>query len=99
MDELLYNFDDEIKPMIFDIIRLLTMQIITQFLISMNSSTSSFFTTEFLQITLFLVLSLDNEAPVVTSSTELHTTWCVLWLRFHQPMETPNSATLPAPSM
>jgi hypothetical protein len=58
MDELLYNFDDEIKPMIFDIIRLLTMQIITQFLISMNSSTSSFFTTEFLQITLFLVLSL-----------------------------------------
>jgi hypothetical protein len=58
MDELLYKYDDEIKPMIFDIIRLLTMQIITQFLISMNSSTSSFFTTEFLQITLFLVLSL-----------------------------------------
>ena len=59
MDELLYNFDDEIKPMIFDIIRLLTMQIITQFLISMNNSaSSSFFTREFIQITLFLVLSL-----------------------------------------
>ena len=58
MDQLLYKYDDEIKPMIFDIIRLLTMQIITQFLISMNSSTASFFTVEFLQITLFLVLSL-----------------------------------------
>ena len=59
MDELLYKYDDEIKPMIFDIIRLLTMQIITQFLISMNNSaSSSFFTREFIQITLFLVLSL-----------------------------------------
>jgi hypothetical protein len=58
MDNLLYKFDDEIKPMIFDILRLLTMQIITQFLISMNSSTSSFFTVEFVQVTLFLILSL-----------------------------------------
>jgi hypothetical protein len=58
MDNLLYKFDDEIKPMIFDILRLLTMQVITQFLISMNSSTSSFFTVEFVQVTLFLILSL-----------------------------------------
>jgi len=58
MDFLLYNIDDEIKPMIFDILRLLTMQTVTQLLISMNNSKKAFFTMEFLQVTLFLVLSL-----------------------------------------
>ena len=58
MDFLLYNIDDEIKPMIFDILRLLTMQTVTQLLISMNNSKKSFFTIEFIQVTLFLILSL-----------------------------------------
>lgn len=58
MDVLLYNIDDEIKPMIFDILRLVTMQTVTQLLVSMNNSNKSFFTMEFLQVTLFLVLSL-----------------------------------------
>ena len=58
MDILLYNINDEIKPMIFDILRLLTMQTVTQLLISMNKSKKSFFTIEFIQVTLFLILSL-----------------------------------------
>ena len=58
MDILLYKFDDEIKPMIFDILRLVTMQIVTQFLVSVNNSKASFFTGEFIQVTLFLILSL-----------------------------------------
>lgn len=58
MDFLLYNIDDEIKPMIFDILRLLTMQTVTQLLISVNNSKASFFTMDFVQVTLFLVLSL-----------------------------------------
>jgi len=58
MDFLLYNIDDEIKSMIFDILRLLTMQTVTQLLISVNNSKASFFTMEFVQVTLFLVLSL-----------------------------------------
>ena len=58
MDILLYTVDDEIKPMIFDILRLVTMQFITQFLVSINDSKRSFFTMEFIQVTLFLILSL-----------------------------------------
>lgn len=58
MDILLYNIDDEIKPMIFDILRLITMQTVTQFLVSINNSKKSFITMEFIQVTLFLVLSL-----------------------------------------
>jgi hypothetical protein len=58
MDFLLYNIDDEIKPMIFDILRLLTMQTVTQLLVSMNNSNKPFFTMEFVQVTLFLILSL-----------------------------------------
>jgi len=58
MDILLYTIDDEIKPMIFDILRLVTMQFITQFLVSINDSKRSFFTMEFIQVTLFLILSL-----------------------------------------
>ena len=58
MDFLLYNIDDEIKPMIFDILRLVTMQTVTQLLVSMNNSNKSFISMEFVQVTLFLVLSL-----------------------------------------
>ena len=58
MDVLLYNIDDEIKSMIFDILRLLTMQTVTQLLVSMNNSNKPFFTMEFVQVTLFLILSL-----------------------------------------
>ena len=58
MDFLLYNIDDEIKPMIFDVLRLITMQTVTQLLVSMNNSKKSFFTMEFVQVTLFLILSL-----------------------------------------
>ena len=58
MDFLLYNIDDEIKPMVFDVLRLITMQTVTQLLVSMNNSKKSFFTMEFVQVTLFLILSL-----------------------------------------
>ena len=58
MDIFLYKYDDEIKPMILDILRLVTMQIVTQFLVSVNNSKVSFFTGEFIQVTLFLILSL-----------------------------------------
>tara|TARA_Y100000996_G_C22546695_1_gene652118 strand:+ start:9 stop:251 length:243 start_codon:yes stop_codon:yes gene_type:complete len=58
MDIFLYKFDDEIKPMILDILRLVTMQIVTQLLVSVNNSKVSFFTGEFIQVTLFLILSL-----------------------------------------
>lgn len=58
MDNLLYNFDDEIRPMIFDILRLVTMQLVTQLLVSINTPKKNFFTMEFIQVTLFLILSL-----------------------------------------
>lgn len=58
MEFLTFNFDGEIKPMIFDILRLLTMQVITQFLVSVNNPKASFFSQDFLQVTLFLILSL-----------------------------------------
>tara|TARA_Y100000389_G_C17044163_1_gene309549 strand:+ start:178 stop:426 length:249 start_codon:yes stop_codon:yes gene_type:complete len=58
MDFLNYNMDGEIKPMIFDILRLVTMQVLVQFLVSINNPKSSFITGEFIQVTLFLILSL-----------------------------------------
>ena len=58
MEFFLYEMDDEIKPMIFDNLRLITMQVLVQFLVSVNNPKVSFFTTEFLQVTLFLTLSL-----------------------------------------
>lgn len=58
MDLILYGVNDEIKPMIFDVLRLLTMQIVTQILVSANNKNVSFFSLDFLQVTLFLVLSL-----------------------------------------
>jgi len=58
MDILTYNLDEEVKPMIFDILRLLTMQVLTQFLVSANNPKASFITKDFIQVTLFLILSL-----------------------------------------
>jgi hypothetical protein len=58
MDIITYNLDEEVKPMIFDILRLLTMQVLTQFLISANNPKASFITKDFIQVTLFLILSL-----------------------------------------
>lgn len=58
MDILTYNLDGEVKPMIFDILRLLTMQVLTQFLVSANNPKASFITKDFIQVTLFLILSL-----------------------------------------
>ena len=58
MEFFLYEMDDEIKPMIFDILRLITMQVLVQFLVSVNNPNVPFLTTEFLQVTLFLTLSL-----------------------------------------
>ena len=49
---------DEIKPMVFDVLRLLTMQVVTQILVSVNNKNVSFFSLDFLQVTLFLILSL-----------------------------------------
>ena len=58
MEFLNYNMSGEIKPMIFDILRLVTMQVLVQFLVSINNPKSSFITGEFIQVTLFLILSL-----------------------------------------
>ena len=58
MDLILYEVNDEIKPMIFDVLRLLTMQVVTQILVSANNKNVSFFSWDFLQVTLFLILSL-----------------------------------------
>jgi|TARA_B100000575_G_C23131304_1_gene656281 hypothetical protein len=58
MDLILYEMNDEIKPMVFDVLRLLTMQVVTQILVSVNNKNVSFFSLDFLQVTLFLILSL-----------------------------------------
>lgn len=58
MEFLNYNMSGEIKPMIFDILRLVTMQVLVQFLVSINNPKSNFITGEFIQVTLFLILSL-----------------------------------------
>ena len=58
MDLILYEMTDEIKPMVFDVLRLLTMQVVTQKLVSVNNKNVSFFSLDFLQVTLFLILSL-----------------------------------------
>ena len=46
----------EIKYMIYDISRLLTLQIFTQFMISMNNTSVSFLSGTFIQTTLFLCI-------------------------------------------
>ena len=46
----------EVKYMIYDISRLLTLQIFTQFMISMNNTSVSFLSGSFIQTTLFLCI-------------------------------------------
>ena len=46
----------EVKYMIYDISRLLTLQIFTQFMISMNNTSVSFLSGTFIQTTLFLCI-------------------------------------------
>jgi len=46
----------EVKYAMYDILRLLTIQIFTQFMISLTNSSVSFLTTEFIQTTMFLSL-------------------------------------------
>ena len=46
----------EVKYMVYDISRLLTLQIFTQFMISMNNTSVSFLSGTFIQTTLFLCI-------------------------------------------
>ena len=46
----------EVKYAMYDILRLLTIQIFTQFMISLNNPSVSFLTSEFIQTTMFLSL-------------------------------------------
>ena len=46
----------EVKYAMYDILRLLTIQIFTQFMISVTNSSVSFLTSEFIQTTMFLSL-------------------------------------------
>ncbi len=48
----------EVKYMIYDISRLLTLQIFTQFMISMNNTSVSFLSGAFIQTTLFLCIGI-----------------------------------------
>ena len=48
----------EVKYMVYDISRLLTLQIFTQFMISMNNTSVSFLSGTFIQTTLFLCLGI-----------------------------------------
>lgn len=59
MEHILSNINNhnELYPMIYDILRTLTMQFIVQFLVVSSSNTSlTFFDPIFIQITLFLIL-------------------------------------------
>ena len=46
----------EVKPLVYDILRTVTVQIVTQFLISSNSPSISFLSGTFIQTTLFLCI-------------------------------------------
>ena len=46
----------EVKYAMYDILRLLTIQIFTQFMISMNNTSVSFLSGSFIQTTLFLCI-------------------------------------------
>ncbi len=59
MDSLfLYNSSEEIKPMIYDILRILTIQFIVQLLVSVNNPKIPFFSIQFFQVSLFLILGI-----------------------------------------
>ena len=51
------SIDKKNKPMINDIIRMVTIQVITQFLFVMNNKNVSFFNMAFLKTTIFICLS------------------------------------------
>ena len=48
----------EVKYMIYDITRLLTLQIFTQLMVSINSSSITFFSGTFIQTTIFLCIGI-----------------------------------------
>ena len=51
------SIDKKNKPMINDIIRMVTIQVVTQFLFVMNNKNVSFFNMTFLKTTIFICLS------------------------------------------
>tara|TARA_B100000963_G_C22574774_1_gene647839 strand:+ start:32 stop:283 length:252 start_codon:yes stop_codon:yes gene_type:complete len=46
----------EVKPLVYDVLRTVTVQIVTQLLISSNSPSVSFLSETFIQTTLFLCI-------------------------------------------
>jgi len=50
------NTNEESLPMIYDVIRTITIQLIVQILFTMNNPSVSLFSTTFIQTTLFLIL-------------------------------------------
>ena len=52
------TFNPEALPMIYDVMRTVTMQIVVQLLFSMNNPTVSVFNPTFIQTTLFLCLGI-----------------------------------------
>ena len=50
------EINNEIVPMVYDILRKITMQVIVQGLVASNNPTIPFLSIEFIQITLFLIL-------------------------------------------
>lgn len=56
----LFSFDKNTMPMIYDIIRIVTIQVITQFLFVLNSNGTDvkFFNTTFLKTVIFLCLGI-----------------------------------------
>jgi len=56
--EMIIDVDDDVIEMIYDIIRIVTLQIITQALFCMNNKEVHFFNNTFIQTVLFLSIGL-----------------------------------------
>jgi len=56
--EIILDVDGDIISMVYDIIRIVTLQVITQSLFCMNNKEISFFNSHFLQTVLFLCVSI-----------------------------------------
>ncbi len=58
--ETLFNvkLDNNISPVVYDIIRMITIQVITQLLFVMNGNNVSFFNMQFIKTTIFICLSI-----------------------------------------
>ena len=56
--EIILDVDEDIINMIYDIIRIITLQVITQSLFCMNNEEISFFNSHFIQTVLFLCVSI-----------------------------------------